>query len=86
MLRGGNNDKTDEKEGFVVVGSGGAGGGMISKPEPTYDDGLEHCSICNRRYNPDSYKKHLPTCERERKEMMIKNGGKNTQTNGKMKK
>ncbi len=73
MLRGANNDKPDEKDGFVVVGAG-TGGGMISKPEPTYDDGLEHCSICNRRYNPDSYKKHLPTCERKRKEMMIKNG------------
>lgn len=89
MLRGAKKEENDDN--FVVNGAGagmGKGGGaMANKPaEPTYNDDLTHCSICNRRYNEDAYKKHLPMCERKKKEAMIKNGGKNPPNNGKLKK
>ncbi len=50
-------------------GSGGGLGGM-------YDDDYTHCDICNRRYNENAYTKHLPTCQRKQKEMMMKGGNK----------
>jgi hypothetical protein len=83
MLRG--TAQADMKDDNILVVKGAPG--TIQKPsEPVYNDDYEHCSICNRRYNSDAFKKHLPHCEKKKKEAMIKNGGKNPPTTGKMKK
>ena len=84
MLKGGN-----APDNNVVVANVAGNGLITNKIEPSYDDGLEHCGMCNRRYNPDAFKKHLPHCEKKKKESLIKNNGKNapntTTTTGKKK-
>lgn len=82
------NARRDDNQDVILTGKGG-GGGSSGKQMPqqkagidygTYDDDLILCNICSRRYNENAYNKHLPTCQRKQKEMMMKGGNKGTTT------
>ncbi len=71
-------NKYGQNKGGKNIGRGQTGGGMkpmggyTNVPSSITDD-YTLCNMCGRKYNDQAYTKHLPTCERRTKEVMMKN-------------
>lgn len=74
-ILGAGKPKNEDEDNFIVTKKGNEE--KIQQPTTSclYDD-YTHCNICNRRYNEDAFKKHLPTCQRKQKEQIMKGGNK----------
>ena len=59
-----------QSEEFRSIIKGGEDGAAF-KPSVLTED-YQLCQFCNRKYNDEAYKKHLPTCERKYKEAQMK--------------
>ena len=68
-----------QSEELRSMAKGGVDGGeAIFKPSVITDD-YQLCKFCNRKYNDEAYKKHLPGCERRYKDAQLRGKNKNIQ-------